>query len=493
MSMWFFGRDNAALIAALDRSQAVIAFAPDGTILDANALFLTAVGYGLDEIKGRHHRLFVDPAEQDGAAYRDFWASLARGEPHTAEVRRLGKGGREIWLQATYTPIPGRGGRPTKVVKVATDITERKRSDADCRGKIEAVERAWAMIEFDLSGRILTANPNFLRAVGYGLDEIAGRHHEIFVDPQERAAPAYAAFWQRLGRGEFHSGEFRRIGKGGREIWLQAIYNPVLDASGRPVKIVKYATDTTEAVRQRREREQALAAIEAKLSEIDETMAGVAAQVSGTAQAADATAATVGQAAAGTRAVAASIEGLTRHAGEARHAGDAAVRQTEEARGIVTGLLQAADRIGDAVSAIRAVAEQTNLLALNATIEAARAGEAGRGFSVVATEVKALAGQSSRAAEEIGSLIAAVQTSTGEAVRVIETISQAIHQMSALSGRVSQAVSEQADATRAVTSGVETVAGSVEQVRESARAIEAAAAAVGASMSEMAGFARRMV
>ncbi|MGY2046557.1 methyl-accepting chemotaxis protein [Methylobacterium sp. JK268] len=491
--MSFFGRDHAAIIEALGRSQAIIAFSPDGTILDANETFLKTVGYALGEIKGVHHRMFVDPAEQDGAAYRAFWASLAGGEFQSGEYRRLGKGGREIWLQATYNPIRGRTGRIIKVVKFASDITERKRTDADYRSKVEAVERSRAAIEFDLSGHILRANDNFLQTVGYGLDEIVGRHHTLFVDPAERESAAYRDFWARLARGEFQSGEFRRLAKGGRDVWLQAVYNPVLDASGRPTKVVKYATDTTRAVQARREREEALAAIEVKLQEIDHTMAGVAAQVSGTAAAADETSATVRAAAAGTQAFAASIDGLTRDAGEARRAGDAAVSQAQEARSIVTGLLQAAERIGDAVSAIRAVAEQTNLLALNATIEAARAGEAGRGFSVVATEVKALAGQSSRAAEDIAALIAAVQGSTGDAVRAIETVGGAIQELSALSGRVSAAVTEQAAATREVSGNMDAIGGSVERVRESARAIDAATKAVGASMSEMAGFARRMV
>ncbi|MER2266822.1 methyl-accepting chemotaxis protein [Methylobacterium oxalidis] len=243
--MIFSRSDTSAKLEALDRSQGVIEFKPDGTILAANQNFLSSVGYELSEIVGRHHSLFVDPAEKDGSAYREFWAALARGEFQRAEFKRTGKGGREIWLQASYNPVLDRRGKPIKMVKLATDITEQKLQSMDHQGKIEAISRSRSSIEFKLDGTIITANASFLSTVGYTLADVQGRHHSLFVDPADREGQAYREFWASLARGEFQRGEFKRLGRGGREIWLQAIYNPILDLSGKPFKVVKYATDVT--------------------------------------------------------------------------------------------------------------------------------------------------------------------------------------------------------------------------------------------------------
>ena len=240
-----FDRSAAAKLAALDRSQAVIEFKLDGTILDANANFLATVGYSLDEVKGRHHSIFVEPAEREGAPYKQFWDDLRAGKFQQAEYRRIAKGGREIWIQATYNPIFGALGRPTRIVKFATDVTAQKLRSADHEGKVEALDVSQAVIEFDLDGTILDANANFLATVGYDLAEIRGQHHRIFVDPTERESPAYREFWRSLGSGAFQQGEYRRVGKGGRNIWLQATYNPIRDPSGRLMKIVKFASDIT--------------------------------------------------------------------------------------------------------------------------------------------------------------------------------------------------------------------------------------------------------
>jgi methyl-accepting chemotaxis protein len=243
--LFFSDGETSAKLAALDRSQAVIEFALDGTILAANKNFLSTVGYTQAEILGQHHRMFVEPSERDGAAYRAFWATLARGEFRAAEFKRLAKGGRAIWLQATYTPVLDRAGRPSKIIKFASDITEQKLRTLDLQGKFAALDRSRAVIEFDLNGIIHAANQNFLDTVGYKLDEIVGQHHSMFVDPAERQSTAYRAFWEALAQGEFQRAEFKRFAKGGREIWLQAIYNPILDAAGKPFKVVKFASDVT--------------------------------------------------------------------------------------------------------------------------------------------------------------------------------------------------------------------------------------------------------
>ncbi len=240
-------------VAAIDRAQAVIEFALDGTVLAANKNFLETMGYALHEVQGRHHRLFCEPDLISSDEYAQFWERLGSGAFESGEFRRLAKGGREVWLQATYNPILDDTGKPLKVVKFATDITEAKLLNADYRGKVAAIDRAQAVIEFDLRGRILTANQNFLDAVGYTLPEIRGKHHRIFVDPAHAASDAYAEFWERLGKGKYESGEFKRFDKDGREVWLQATYNPILDENGRPLKIVKFASDVTREKRRNAE------------------------------------------------------------------------------------------------------------------------------------------------------------------------------------------------------------------------------------------------
>ncbi len=239
------GHTLAARLAALDKSQAIIEFAPDGTILHANQNFLDAMGYPLDEIQGRHHRLFVDPAYAQSPAYREFWAKLGRGEHDAREYKRLAKGGREVWIQASYNPVTDRAGRTVKVVKYATDVTQQKLAAADHQGQIDAIGKSQAVIHFALDGTILDANPNFLGAMGYTLDEIKGRHHSLFVEPGFATSAEYKNFWVRLGRGEYDAREYKRLAKGGREVWIQASYNPIFDMNGKPFKVVKYATDIT--------------------------------------------------------------------------------------------------------------------------------------------------------------------------------------------------------------------------------------------------------
>lgn len=268
-------RALAGRLAALDKSQAIIEFAVDGTILDANQNFLDAMGYSLAEIRGRHHSLFVDPAEARSQAYRDFWATLARGEFQAAEYRRLAKGGREVWIQATYNPVLDWRGRVTRVVKFATDTTAAKLRSADHAGQVAAIGKSQAVIEFALDGTILSANQNFLDTMGYGAAEVLGRHHRMFVEPAERDGEAYRQFWAALAKGEYKSGEFRRVARDGRKVWLQATYNPILDMAGRPFKVVKFASDiTAEKLRG--------ANVSGQLSAIDRSQAVIEFAVDGT-------------------------------------------------------------------------------------------------------------------------------------------------------------------------------------------------------------------
>ncbi len=277
MSFWqanSTARDALAQAVAIDKSQAVIEFAMDGTIISANQNFLDALGYRLEEIKGKHHSMFVVPAMRDAADYRAFWASLNRGQFQAAEYKRIAKGGREIWIQASYNSIPDSSGKPCKVIKFATDITAQKLRSMEDAGKIAAIGRAQAVIEFNLDGTIVTANENFLKTVGYSLPEIQGKHHGMFVEPAMRDSAAYRDFWANLNNGQYLSAEYKRIGKGGREIWILASYNPILDENGKPFKIVKFATDVTEQKLRNADRAGQIAAIGKSQAVIEFNMDG---------------------------------------------------------------------------------------------------------------------------------------------------------------------------------------------------------------------------
>jgi len=241
-------RDLEAQLAAIGRSQAMIEFALDGTIITANENFLGTMGYRLNDVAGHHHRLFMPPEERERASYRQFWAELGRGDFKSGLFKRIGNAGREVWLQATYNPILDAAGRPARVIKIATDVTAACMVNAENTGQIRAIQRAQAVIEFGLDGTILTANQNFLHALGYRVEEIAGRHHSIFVEPSECDDPAYKSFWDALRAGEFRAGEFKRLRRDGSAIWLRATYNPIFDLNGKPVKIVKFAADVTPQV-----------------------------------------------------------------------------------------------------------------------------------------------------------------------------------------------------------------------------------------------------
>lgn len=238
--------DLDSLMNAINHSQAMIEFDLEGNIVGANTNFLDRVGYRLDEVVGRHHRMFCTPEYASSPEYAEFWVKLAAGHFDEGQYKRLGKNGKEIWLQASYNPILDQEGKPFKVVKFATDITDQRMRNAEYEGKVEAIQRSQGVIEFDLNGRVLWANENFLKVLGYRLDEVQGQHHRMFCDDQYLNSPAYRAFWAKLERGEYDSGEYMRLGKGGREIWISATYNPIFDPDGRPYKIVKFANDVTE-------------------------------------------------------------------------------------------------------------------------------------------------------------------------------------------------------------------------------------------------------
>ena len=407
--------EDAGKICAIGRAQAVIEFNMDGTIVTANENFLKAMGYALDEIKGKHHSMFVTPEDRASAAYAEFWARLNRGQFEAAEYKRIGKGGREIWILATYNPILDEAGKPFKVVKFATDVTAQKIKAADNDGQIAAIWKSQAVIEFNMDGTIRTANDNFQKALGYTLAEIKGQHHSMFVEANERNSAAYRQFWDTLNRGEYQAAEYKRIAKGGREIWIQASYNPILDLNGKPYKVVKYATDITAQAIGRKKAENARGLIEAV--------------------------------AAGSEEMSASIREISETMAKSRENSKVATSRVEAADGQAQKLNAAAQAMSGIVEMIAGITGQINLLALNATIESARAGEAGRGFAVVASEVKNLASQAKHATDTISSEINALNTISGDVVGSLTAIKAAIASVNEFIASTAAAVEEQSIVT----------------------------------------------
>ena len=377
---------NQGLTQALERSMAVIEFDPDGTILRANDNFLRLTGYRADTLVGQHQRRLCPANVVQGRDYGDFWMRLKRGDFVSGTFQRLDAQGRTLWLEASYNPVPDSSGKIAKVVKYALEVTAQVERDSEAQSKLKALDRALARIEFDLEGRILDANDNFLATLGYSLKEIQGQQHRLFCEPALVNSSEYADFWRRLNAGEFFRGQFKRLGKHGRVIWLEASYNPVYDATGRLYKVVKYASDISERVEKH---------------ESDGRSASRAYHIS---------AETEKVAEHGTRIIQAA-------AGEMRE-----IAHNVSASAEVIGQLgQRSEQITAIVNTIRGIADQTNLLALNAAIEAARAGDQGRGFAVVADEVRQLAGRTSSATAEIAEMIGRILSETQQAVASMES------------------------------------------------------------------------
>jgi methyl-accepting chemotaxis protein len=417
---------DAGKIAAVDRAQAVIEFNLDGTIVTANQNFLNAMGYTLPEIQGKHHSMFVEQAVREGAEYKQFWAKLRSGEFQTGEYKRVGKGGREVWILASYNPVLDEKGEAFAVVKFATDVTQQKLQAADVGGQLAAIGKSQAVIEFNLDGTIITANDNFLQALGYRLSEIQGKHHRMFVEPAERDSAAYAEFWGALNRGQYQTGEYKRIGNGGKEIWIQASYNPILDLNGKPFKVVKYATDVTRQVLVRMGNERVRGMMESV--------------------------------AAGAEELSASVREISSAMVKSKETAAVAADRVETADQEAQRLTQAAQSMSGIVQIIQDITGQINLLALNATIESARAGEAGRGFAVVASEVKNLANQAKQAAEKITEEIESLNGISSDVVGALAAIRREMQNVSEYVTSTAAAVEEQTTVTGEMSASMQRAA-----------------------------------
>lgn len=498
-------------VAALSRSQALIEFEPDGTIISANENFLRVVGYSLEEIVGKHHSIFLEQSYARSKDYDAFWQALRHGEFQAARFKRLGRDGKEVWIEASYNPLIDKDGQVYRIIKSATDVTVRHKGSTDAREQLAAISRSQAVIEFDLNGTILSANPNFCQALGYSQEEIVGQHHRMFVLPEYAAGKEYSEFWNALQRGEYKAAEYLRIGKGGRQVWIQATYNPIMDADGRPCKVVKYATDITARKSAVDQLSLALAELAegklqcdlehvfpeeldlvrsafnttvagfrniiAKLRTSSNTLRSATSEIMhGSNDLADRT----NRQAAAIEQTTAAIEQLSEAV--AANAAKAAMAR-ENARGVSVGAKDAGDvmakanvameevtaqaaKISSVIGLIDDIAFQTNLLALNASVEAARAGDAGKGFAVVAVEVRRLAQSAASASSDVKALV-------GQSTEVIANgtrlVASAAERLKAVVGEVHESTAimdEIASSNRGQAESIAELASAIRQMDE---------------------------
>jgi methyl-accepting chemotaxis protein len=526
--------DFAGQISAISKVMGVIEFDLTGKITDVNDNFAAVTGYSKQEIVGQHHSMFVETTYKNSPDYKKFWDKLGSGKPDEGQYKRVGKASKEIWLQASYNPIFDAEGKPFKVVKYATDITAEKLRNADFAGQISAISKVMGVIEFDLNGKITAVNDNFAAVTGYSKQEIIGQHHSLFVATAYKNSPEYKHFWDKLGRGEPDEGQYQRVGKGGREIWLQASYNPIFNDEGKPFKVVKYATDISAKVAEALAMKQAVhetadvvAATKAHdltqrietankqgeikqlcegVNEIVDTMSNIlstikvagetinsaASEISlgnnDLSQRTEEQASSLEETASSMEQIATNVKNNAENAklahGMTDQANDIATKGGEVFGKVVatmTEITESSSRIEEIISVIDGIAFQTNILALNAAVEAARAGEQGRGFAVVASEVRNLAQRSASAAKEIKVLINDSAEKVANGSQFVEQASGTMEEIVSVISKFSQLIGEITVASVEQSSGIEQINLAVSQMDEvtqqNAALVEEAAAA----------------
>ncbi|PPT96244.1 chemotaxis protein [Xanthomonas arboricola pv. arracaciae] len=468
--------DFEGRIDAIDKVMAVIEFSLDGTVLDANENFLAVMGYRLDEIRGKHHGMFVDAQTRQSAAYRAFWEKLGRGAFDAGRYKRLNKDGSEVWIQASYNPVLDEHGRPYKVVKYATDVTRQVIDSADADGRIQAIDKVMGVIEFDLEGHVLSANDNFLAILGYSAEEAIGQHHRIFVDANYGASEDYRHFWAKLARGQFDAGRYRRLRKDGSPVWIQASYNPILDVSGRPYKVVKYATDVTDQVRSAERMRQLMQQTMSIAQNVQREAHHISVSNQDLVSRSSTQSAAVAQTSTTIDQLAETVRSNSDSAGSAQRMAEASADVARRGATVIAdmvkttaGIRSATDRIGQIIEVIDGIAFQTNILALNAAVEAAHAGEQGRGFAVVATEVRSLAQRCSVSAKEIRGLIDNAADQVGDGSRLAEQAGAVMQDMVSSVLRVTATVEQIAAASQEQARDISTANTALQSIGVQAR------------------------
>ncbi len=405
---------------AIKYNVALIEFKPDGTILNANELFLATVGYKLDEIKAKHHAIFCYKAESSSPEYKHFWSELAQGKAKHGSFRRTTKSGQQIWLEATYFPVLDSENKVSKVIKIAYDVTQQTENLKEQEAIYQSIDKSMAVIEFTPDGFIVSANENFLTSMNYSATQLQNQHHKIFCD--EHFYRENPDFWKKLSSGHLSSGKFQRFDSRGNEVWLEATYNPVLNTEGKVVKVIKFASLITDRIKQ---------------AERTQNAAHIAHQT-----------------AMATFSVA---EQGKVNIDSSRHIALEISETVKRTDSVILSLSEQAKEISNMVNIIKSVAEQTNLLALNAAIEAARAGEAGRGFAVVADEVRQLASRTSSASNEISNVVS-------RNLEVTQQVLDAINSIDALSGRNRDMIAQLSDIINDIEHGAQKVVSSVSAI-----------------------------
>ncbi|QRM47223.1 PAS domain-containing methyl-accepting chemotaxis protein [Rhizobium sp. BG4] len=532
--------DAQRALEAIAASQAVIEFDLQGKVLSANANFCAVLGYQLSEIVGKHHSMFCEASHSGSPEYRDFWSRLGSGTFASGTYKRIAKGGTELWVQATYNPVK-KGGKPYKIVKIASDVTAAKRQALEDAAKLEAISRSQFVIEFTSDGQIIAANENFCRTMGYALTEIVGKHHTLFCRKDYIATAEYGQFWKRLAAGEFFSDEFVRVSKSGKEVWIQAAYNPIINSSGEVIKVVKFATDVTARISAIEHVNSALSALSQgdlttsldlvfvpsmeelranfnssvlRLRQTMETIGMNGGEIAAAAyeisNAADSFSKRTETQAASLEETAAALEQITTTvADSSRRAHDAGLlvartKQGAEASGEIVrsavGAMGEIERssngITNIIGVIDDIAFQTNLLALNAGVEAARAGEAGKGFAVVAQEVRELAQRSAAAANEIKSLISTSGQHVRRGVDLVSKTGEALAEIVERVGEINDNVAAIVEAAREQSVGLKEInvaVNSMDQATQQNAAMAEESTAASSGLAEQAAALRQLL